>query len=57
MLSDRVVVLSARPGRIRADVPIELPRPRSAETRHSTEFAAYEAQLRTYIEETDGAGH
>ncbi len=57
LLSDRVVVLSARPGRIRADVAIEMPRPRSAESRHSIEFADYEAELRTYIEEADGAGH
>jgi NitT/TauT family transport system ATP-binding protein len=57
LLSDRVVVLSARPGRIRADVTIDLPRPRSAQTRHTAAFAEYEAELRTYIEEADGAGH
>ena len=32
-LGDRVVVLSARPGRIREEVKIELPRPRTLEIR------------------------
>jgi NitT/TauT family transport system ATP-binding protein len=50
LLSDRVVVLSARPGRIVADVAIELPRPRAAGVRTSAEFAAYEAELRGHIE-------
>jgi NitT/TauT family transport system ATP-binding protein len=51
LLSDRVVVLSARPGRIVADVAIDLPRPRAADIRRSPEFAEYEAELRGHIEE------
>jgi len=37
-LGDRVVVLSARPARIREEVAIELPRPRSAAVRKSVAF-------------------
>ena len=51
LLSDRVVVLSARPGRIVADVEIDLPRPRSAAVRGMPAFQQYEALLRQAIEE------
>jgi NitT/TauT family transport system ATP-binding protein len=51
LLSDRVVVMSARPGRIAADVSIDLPRPRDRHVRDSEAFRAYESQLRSYIEE------
>jgi NitT/TauT family transport system ATP-binding protein len=51
LLSDRVVVMSARPGRIVADVRIELPRPRDAEVRTSSAFIEYERELRGHIEE------
>jgi NitT/TauT family transport system ATP-binding protein len=51
LLSDRVIVLSSRPGRVVADVPIELPRPRDEQLRASEAFVAYEQQLRHHIEE------
>jgi NitT/TauT family transport system ATP-binding protein len=38
-LSQRILVLSARPGRIVADVPVPLPAPRTAELRATPEFA------------------
>jgi len=37
-LSNRIIVMSAGPGRIHAELPIELPYPRTAETRLSREF-------------------
>jgi NitT/TauT family transport system ATP-binding protein len=50
LLSDRVVVMSPRPGRIVADVTIDLPRPRGREVRESDAFRDYESLLRSYIE-------
>ena len=38
LLADRVVTMTARPGRIAEIVTVSLPRPRSAETRHDREF-------------------
>jgi NitT/TauT family transport system ATP-binding protein len=40
-LSDRVIVMSARPGRILEDIRIDLPRPRGLEVKHGPEFARY----------------
>jgi NitT/TauT family transport system ATP-binding protein len=37
-LSTRVVILAAHPGRVAHDIPIELPWPRTAETRESSAF-------------------
>jgi NitT/TauT family transport system ATP-binding protein/sulfonate transport system ATP-binding protein len=44
-LGNRVAVFSARPGRIKADVPIELERPRRYTVKTSARFAEYKAQL------------
>ena len=44
-LADRVVVLSPRPGRVKAHFQIQLPRPRSLETRFSPEFSALKRRI------------
>ena len=46
LLSDRVVVMSPAPGAIVADVPIDLPRPRSEALEETATFASYVAQVR-----------
>ena len=40
LLGDEVVVMTARPGRIKEVIPIELPRPRSLDMINSHEFGA-----------------
>ncbi|MCH8815539.1 MAG: ABC transporter ATP-binding protein [Chloroflexi bacterium] len=50
-LSDRVIVLSGRPGRVRADIAIELPRPRTEEMEQTEPFLDYAAQLRRLLKE------
>ena len=40
LLGDEVVVMTARPGRIKEVIPIDLPRPRSLEMINSQEFGA-----------------
>ena len=44
-LASRVVVLTARPGRIKADVAIDLPHPRHYTVKTSPAFSALKAQL------------
>lgn len=45
LLGDRVVVMSARPGRLVADIPVPFERPRTGELRGAPEFAALEQQI------------
>jgi NitT/TauT family transport system ATP-binding protein len=44
LLSDRVAVMTARPGKVKEIIDVSLPRPRSEEIRNSSEFA----QIRQY---------
>jgi len=50
-LGDRVVVLTSRPGRVRAVIDIELPRPRDESLERSTRFLDYAQQLRNLLKE------
>ncbi|MEX0800465.1 MAG: ABC transporter ATP-binding protein [Dehalococcoidia bacterium] len=50
-LSDRVVVLSPRPGSVRAAIDIELPRPRTQEMERTAPFLDYADQLRSLLRE------
>ena len=44
-LASRVIVMTARPGRIKADLPIDLPHPRHYTVKTSPEFSALKARL------------
>lgn len=45
-LSDRVLVMSPRPGRVAAEIAIDLPRPRKLSMRESPTFGRYVAEIR-----------
>jgi NitT/TauT family transport system ATP-binding protein len=48
-LSDRVLVFTARPGRICLDLPVRLPRPRQEEIRYTSKFGELARRLRAAI--------
>jgi NitT/TauT family transport system ATP-binding protein len=49
-LSDRVVVMGPRPGRIIADITIDIPRPRALQAKRTPRFLEYEDQIWRLIE-------
>jgi NitT/TauT family transport system ATP-binding protein len=52
LLSDRILVLSHRPGRLTADILVPLPRPRRLEDQYSPAFAEVAKQAREAINPT-----
>jgi NitT/TauT family transport system ATP-binding protein len=54
-LSDHIVVMSPRPGRIDSVIDVDLGRPREAETREVPHFFELVAEVRRHIREVDSA--
>jgi NitT/TauT family transport system ATP-binding protein len=52
LLGDRVIVMTARPGRIMADVPVPFPRPRDPT---APEFNDYRREIAQYLEQASTA--
>ena len=52
-LSDRIVVMSPRPGRLEALIDVDLPRPRETETRELPRFFQLIAEVRHHLREVD----
>ncbi len=50
-LSDRIFVMTARPGRIKAEIPVPLPRPRTPEMTATPAFIALVQRLKALIRE------
>jgi NitT/TauT family transport system ATP-binding protein len=53
-LADRVIVMTARPGQIRDEFKVDLPRPRSLEVMNTEGFGAYVKRVRKAL---DAGGH
>ncbi len=50
-LSDRIFVMTSRPGRIKSDVQVELERPRTLEMRKSSKYAMLVEEIREFLRE------
>ena len=53
-LSDHVVVMSARPGRLLEQIAIQLPRPRTMEMMSATKFGEYTLRIRSLLGSANG---
>ncbi len=49
-LADRVLVLSSRPGHLRLDLQVDLPRPREDDVRYTPDFSRLAKKIRSAIE-------
>jgi len=54
-LADRVLVMSSRPGQIRAEIKVDLPRPRTLEVMYTEFFGALSRRVREVIREAQEA--
>jgi NitT/TauT family transport system ATP-binding protein len=52
LLSDRVIVMTARPGQVKEIIPIDIPRPRSLSLIGDPRFGAYTERIRALFDET-----
>jgi NitT/TauT family transport system ATP-binding protein len=50
-LSDRVLVFTSRPGRLKREIVIDLPRPRTLDVKRAPRFAAYTQEIWDLIEQ------
>jgi NitT/TauT family transport system ATP-binding protein len=51
LLGDRVIVMTARPGRIKSDIPIPLPRPRNPDIMLSQDFLGLKRRILDQLHE------
>jgi NitT/TauT family transport system ATP-binding protein len=54
-LADRIVVMSARPGRVASVYEVDIPRPRSVEIQTQPDFIARVMEIKTRIDHQRGA--